>query len=98
MKKPEIYKPPRVHYAVGQKLDISDRVVVSHTDPSSTLVKGLCEKVEEQNETYFTIITRDSEKRQSYNDDDINCEIRTSTGDSLGTDLKIEDAEDGSYN
>ena len=96
-KKPEIYKPPRVHYAVEQKLDISDRVVVSHTDPSSTLVKGLCEKVEEQNETYFTIITRDLEERQSYNDDDINCEIRTSTGDSLRKDLKIEDAEDGSY-
>ena len=38
-KKPEIYKPPRVHYAVEQKLDILDRVVVSHTDPSSTFVK-----------------------------------------------------------
>ena len=62
-KKPEIYKPPRVHYVIEQKLDISDRVVVSHTDPSSILVKDLCEKVEEHNETYFTIITRDSEER-----------------------------------
>ena len=98
-KKPEIYKPPRVHYAVEQKLDISERVVVSHTDPSSTLVNGLCEKVEEQNETYFFIITRDSEERQCYNEVDcIKCDIRTSTGDSFETaDLKIEDNEDGIY-
>ena len=95
----EIYKPPRVHYVIEQKLDISDRVVVSHTDPSSTLVNGLCEKVEEQNETYFFIITRDSEERQCYNEVDcIKCDIRTSTGDSFETaDLKIEDNEDGSY-
>ena len=98
-KKPEIYKPPRVHYAVEQKLDISDRVVVSHTDPSSILVKDLCEKVEEQNKTYFTIITRDSEERTCYNEDDcIKCVIRTLTGDSFETvHLKIEDKEDGSY-
>ena len=99
-KKPEIYKPPRVHYAVEQKLDISDRVVVSHTDPSSTLVKRFCqEKVEEQNKTYFFIITRDSEERLCYNEDDcIKCDIRTLTGDSFETaDLKIEDNEDGSY-
>ena len=98
-KKPEIYKPPRVHYVIEQKLDISDRVVVSHTDPSSTLVKGLCEKVEEQNETYFFIITRDSEERQCYNEVDcIKCDIRTSTGDSFETaDLKIDDIEDGFY-
>ena len=98
-KKTEIYKPPRVHYVIEQKLDISDRVVVSHTDPSSTLVNGLSEKVEEQNETYFFIITRDSEERQCYNEADcIKCDIRTSTGDSFETaDLKIEDNEDGSY-
>ena len=99
-KKPEIYKPPRVHYAVEQKLDISDRVVVSHTDPSSTLVERWQEKVEEQNETYFTIITRDSEEGPCYNEDDyIKCDIRTLTGDSFETaDLKIEDKEDSSYN
>ena len=99
-KKPEIYKPPRVHYVVEQKLDILNRVVVSHTDPSSTLVKRLCqEKVEEQNKTYFFIITRDSEERLCYNEDDcIKCDIRTSTGDSFETaDLKIEDNEDGIY-
>ena len=99
-KKPEIYKPPRVHYAVEQKLDILNRVVVSHTDPSSTLVKRFCqEKVEEQNKTYFFIITRDSEERLCYNEDDcIKCDIRTLTGDSFETaDLKIEDKEDGNY-
>ena len=98
-KKPEIYKPPRVHYAVEQKLDILDRVVVSHTDPSSTLVKRWQEKVEEQNKRYFFIITRDSEERRCYNEDDcIKCDIRTLTGDSFETaDLEIEDKEDGSY-
>ena len=98
-KKPEIYKPPRVHYAVEQKLDISDRVVVSHTDPSSTFVERWQEKVEEQKKTYFTIITRDSEETPCYNEDDyIKCDIRTLTGDSFETaDLKIEDKEDGSY-
>ena len=99
-KKPEIYKPPRVHYAVEQKLDILDRVVVSHTDPSSTFVKRFCqEKVEEQNKRCFFIITRDSEERLCYNEDDcIKCDIRTLTGDSFETaDLKIEDNEDGSY-
>ncbi|XP_022780072.1 protein lin-41-like, partial [Stylophora pistillata] len=88
----------RVNYVVEQKMDILDRVVVNHTDPSSTLVVQLCETIGEQNETYFTIITRDSEGRQSYNKDDhIKCDIRTSTGDSLETDLEIEDNEDGSY-
>ena len=99
-KKPEIYKPPRVHYSVEQKLDILDRVVVSHTDPSSTLVKRLCrETLEEQNKRYFFIITRDSEQRPCYNEDDcIKCDIRTSTGDSFETaDLKIEDNEAGCY-
>ena len=98
-KKPEIYKPPRVHYAVEQKLDISDRVVVSHTDPSSTLVERWQEKVEEQKKTHFFIITRDSEQRLYYIEDDcIKCDIRTLTGDSFETvHLKIEDKEDGSY-
>ena len=99
-KKLKIYKSPRVHYAVEQKLDILDRVVVSHTDPSSTLVKRFCqEKVEEQKKTYFFIITRDSEERPCYNEDDcIKCDIRTLTGDSFETaDLEIEDKEDGSY-
>ena len=98
-KKPEIYKPPRVHYAVEQKLDISDRVVVSHADPSSTLANLWQEKVEEQKKTCFFIITRDSEQRLYYNEDDcIKCDIRTSTGDSFETaNLKIEDNEDGYY-
>ena len=99
-KKPEIYKPPRVNYAVEQKLDILDRVLVSHTDPSSILVKRLCrETLEEQNKRYFFIITRDSEQRPCYNEDDcIKCDIGTSTGDSFETaDLKIEDNEDGCY-
>ena len=98
-KKPEIYKPPRVHCAVEQKLDISDRVVVSHTDPSSTLVERWQEKVEEQKKTHFFIITMDSEQRLYYNEDDcIKCDIRTLTGDSFETvHLKIEDNKHGRY-
>ena len=31
-RKPEIYKPPHVHYVVGDKLNILDRILVSNTD------------------------------------------------------------------
>ncbi|XP_022780059.1 E3 ubiquitin-protein ligase TRIM71-like [Stylophora pistillata] len=100
--KPKIYKPPHVYYvvedALEQDFDDSDRVVVSHTDPSSTNIERLSQKVKEQNETHFTIITRDSEGRQCYNKDDlINCKIRPSTGDSSETELDLEDNGDGSY-
>ncbi len=96
-KKPEIYKPPHVHYIVENKADIFDRVVASHTDPSLSLVEGQCEKaVEEKTETSFTIVTRDSDGIQCYRGDDhIKVDIQTPTGDKLKT--EITDSKDGKY-
>ena len=97
-KKPATYEPPHVNYVVEQKMDVVDRVVVSQTDPSLSSVEELLRVVKEQIETYFVVFTRDSYGRQCYNEDDhIMCDIYTSAGDSLETDLKIEDDEDGSY-
>ena len=97
-KKPATYEPPHVYYVVEQKMDVVDRVVVSQTDPSLSSVEELLREVKEQIETYFVVFTRDSYGRQCYNEDDhIMCDIYTSAGDSLETDLKIEDDEDGSY-
>ncbi|XP_022810448.1 E3 ubiquitin-protein ligase TRIM71-like [Stylophora pistillata] len=96
--KPLIYKPPRVHYVVEQKMDILDRVVVSHTDPSLTLIEGLSGYETEQMETHFTIITRDSEESQCYNEEDhIRCDIRNYTENSLEADVEFEDDEEGCY-
>ncbi|KAL9983982.1 hypothetical protein ACROYT_G006232 [Oculina patagonica] len=70
--KPEVYKPPNVCYVVENKADILDRVVLSNTDPSLSLVEGLGEKeVEEKTETSFTIVTRDSDGIQCYHRDDL---------------------------
>ncbi|XP_078359035.1 E3 ubiquitin-protein ligase TRIM45-like [Oculina patagonica] len=96
-KKPGIYKPPHVHYVVENKADICDRVVVSNTDPSLSLVEGQCEKeIEEKTETSFTIVTRDSDGIQCYHGDDhIKVNIQTPTGDALK--IEIEDSKDGKY-
>ncbi len=96
-KKPEIYRPPHVHYVVENKSDILDRVVVSNTDPSLSLVEGQCEKeIEEKTETSFTIVTRDSDGIQCYHGDDhINFDIQTPSGDKLKTEIK--DSKDGKY-
>ncbi len=95
-KKPDIYKPPHVHYVVENKADICDRVVVSNTDPSLSLVEGQCEKeLEEKAETSFTIVTRDSDGIQCYHGDDrIKVDIQTPTG-KLETEIK--DSKDGQY-
>ena len=42
--KPEIYKPPHVHYILENKLHILDRIVVSNTDPSMSLAERQSEK------------------------------------------------------
>ena len=93
-KKPEIYKPPHVHYIVD---DILDRVVVSNTDPSMTLVEAQWEKETEENtEISFTIVTRDSDGIQCYHGDDhIKVDFQTPTGDKLKA--EITDCRDGQY-
>jgi len=61
-KKPEIYKPPHVHYMVENKLNILDRIVVSKTDPFMSSAEGQCEKEDKRNtETNFNVVTRDSD-------------------------------------
>ena len=96
-KKPEICKPPHVHYMVENKLNISDRIIVSKTDPSMSSAEGQCEKEVKQNkETNFIVVTRDSDGWQCYHEDDqMKVDILTPAGDQLKT--EIEDTKDGKY-
>ena len=96
-RKPEIYKPPHVHYLLENKLHILDRIVVSNTDPSMSLAeKQSDEEVMEGKETNFTIVTRDSDRLQGYQESDaIKVQILTRAGDQLKTDIK--DTKDGRY-
>ena len=96
-RKPEIYKPPHVHYMVENITTICDRVIVSNTDSSLSIVEGHCDKeTEEKTETSFTIITRDSNEIQCYNgDDDIKVDIESPTGSKSTT--EITDSKDGKY-
>ena len=96
-RKPEMYKPPHVHYMVENMTTISDRVivVVSNTDSSLSIVEGRRD-TEEKTETCFTIITRDSNGIQCYNkDDDIKVDIESPTGSKSTT--EITDSKDGRY-
>ena len=63
-------------------------IVESHTDPSLSL--AMCEKETEQKTvTNFAIITRDSDGKQCYNEDDhIQVNIKTPTEGNLETDIK----------
>ena len=96
-RKPEIYRPPHVHYMVENIMTICDRVIVSSTDSSLSIVEGHCDKdTEEKTETSFTIITRDSNGMQCYNGDDhIKVDIESPAG-SKST-MEITDNKDGSY-
>ncbi|XP_068726336.1 E3 ubiquitin-protein ligase TRIM71-like [Montipora capricornis] len=97
VRKPDLYLSPHVHYLVEKKLDLMDRVVVSKTDPSKCLAEGQDSKeVKERKETYFVIVTKDSEGFQCYQQDDkIKVDILTPEGDQLKTDIK--DTKDGKY-
>ena len=96
-RKPEIYKPPHVHYILRNQLHILDRIVVSNTDPSMSLAERQSAKeVMQGKETYFTIVTRDSDGLQGYYESDvIKVHILTPAGDQLKTDVK--DTKDGRY-
>ena len=96
-RKPEMYKPPHVHYMVENITTICDRVIVSNTDSSLSIVEGHCDKeTEEKTETSFTIITRDSNEIQCYNGDDhIKVDIESPTGSKSST--EITDSKDGKY-
>jgi len=96
-KKPEIYKPPHVHYMMENKLNVLDRIVVSKTDPSISSAEGQCEKeVKRNTETNFKVVTRDSDGLQCYHEDDqIKVNILTPAGDQLETEIK--DTRNGKY-
>ena len=96
-RKPVIYKPPHVNYILENKLHILDRIVVSNTNPSMSLAKGESEKeVVQGNETNYTIVTRDSDGLQCYQEnDDIKVHILTQAGEQVKTDMK--DTKDGRY-
>ncbi|XP_068675722.1 E3 ubiquitin-protein ligase TRIM71-like [Montipora foliosa] len=97
VRKPDLYMSPHVHYLVEKKLDLMDPVVVTKTDPSKCLAEGQDSKeVKERKETYFVIVTKDSEGFQCYQQDDkIKVNILTPEGDQLKTDVK--DTKDGKY-
>jgi len=96
-RRPEIYKPPHVHYMVENITTICDRVIVSNTDTSLSIVEGQCDKdTEEKTETSFMITTRDSNGIQCYNGDDhVKVDIESPTG-SKST-AEIADSKDGKY-
>ena len=96
-KKPEIYKPSQVHYIVEQKVKIVDRIFVSDTDPSLSLAEVASLKdVREKTEINFTIVTRNSDGEQSYQEEDvIKVNILSPAGEQLETEIK--DTKDGKY-
>ena len=96
-RKAEIYKPSHVHYMVEQKVKILDRIVVSDTDPSLSLAEVASLKdVREKTETNFAIVTRNSNGKQCYQEEDvITVNILNLAGDQLQTEIK--DTKDGKY-
>ena len=96
--KPDIYKPLHVNYIVEKQLNPGlDRIVVSNTDPVLSLAEvdnqGL---VKEKTVANFIIVTRDSDGKQCYyEDDEVKVNIITSAGDQLETEIK--DTKDGKY-
>ena len=96
--KPDIYKPPHVHYIVENHLNPGfDRIVVSNTDPLLSLVEvDNQELVREKTVANFIIVTRDSGGKQCYHEDDqVKVNIITPADDQLETEIK--DTKDGKY-
>ena len=96
-RKPEMYKPQHVYYMLENITTICDRVMLSNTDSSLSIVEGDWDKeTEEKTERSFTIVTKDSSEVQCYNGDDcIKVDIESSTGSKLTT--EITDSKDGKY-
>ncbi|CAH3179729.1 unnamed protein product, partial [Porites lobata] len=96
--KPDIYKPPHVHYMVENHLNPGfDRIVVSNTDPVLSLAEvDNQELVKEKTVSNFIIVTRDSDGKQCYHEaDEIKVNIITPADDQLETEIK--DTKDGEY-
>ena len=96
--KPDIYKPPHVHYIIENQLNPGfDRIVVINTDPFLSLAEvDNQELVREKTVANFIIVTRDSGGKQCYHEDDqVKVNIITPAGDQLETEIK--DTKDGKY-
>ena len=96
--KPDIYKPPHVHYIIENQLNPGlDRIVVSNTDPLLSLAEvDNQELVKEKTVANFIIVTRDSDGKQCYHEDDqVKVNIITPADDQLETEIK--DSKDGKY-
>ena len=96
--KPDIYKPPHVHYIVENQLNPGlDRIVVSNTDPLLSLAEvDNQELVREKTVANFIIVTRDSDGMQCFHEgDQVKVNISTPEGDQLETEIK--DTKDGKY-
>ena len=96
--KPDIYKPPHVHYIIENQLNPGlDRIVVSNTDPLLSLAEvDSQELVREKTVANFIIVTRDSGGKQCYHEDDqVKVNIITPADDQLETEIK--DTKDGKY-
>ncbi|CAH3151965.1 unnamed protein product, partial [Porites lobata] len=96
-RKTDIYQPSHVNYMVEQKVKILDRIVVSDTDPSLSLAEVASLKdLREKTETNFTIVTRNSDGEQCYQEKDvIKVNILSPSGDALETEIK--DTKDDKY-
>ena len=96
--KPDICKPPHVHYIGGNQLNPGlDRIVVSSTDSLLCLAEVDNQQVVRENTVAsFIIVTRDSDGKQCYHEDDqVKVNIITPAGDQLETEIK--DSKDGKY-
>ena len=97
--KPDIYKPPHVHYTVieNQLNPGLDRIVVSNTDRFLSLAEvDNQELLREKTVANFIIVTRDSDGQQCYHEDDqVKVNIISPADDQLETEIK--DTKDGKY-
>ena len=96
--KPDCFESPHVYYVLENKDNIVDRIVVGNTDASTSTAEGQSqeEEVKEKTETNFTIVTRDSDGLQCYEEhDQVKVDILSPAGDQLKTEVK--DTKDGKY-
>ena len=96
--KPDIYKPPHVNYIVENQLNPGlDLIVVSNTDPLLSLAEvDNQELVREKTVANFIIVTRDSDGKQCYHEEDhVKVNIITPADDQLVTEIK--DNKNGKY-
>ena len=96
--KPDIYKPPHVHYIIENQLNPGlDRIVVSNTDPLLSLAELYNQELlRVKTVANFIIVTRDSDEKQCYHEEDvIKVNILSPAGDQLETEIK--ETKDGKY-